>query len=103
MLEKADSVLHDQCSCVSLCCLQNPWKDHPRSIHPAQKPNYPAKFRQLFEGPDAPSGGYMWAPPKDPAMLDYKNAIITLIGRSPNLGEPLNQSWMSSEQDHREP
>ncbi len=29
----------------------------------------------------------MWAPPKDPAMLDYKNAIIALIGRSPNLGK----------------
>ena len=68
--------------------MQNPWKDHPRSINPPQRPAYPAKFKQYFEGPDAPSGGYMWAPPRDPAMLDYKNAIIALIGRSPNLGQP---------------
>ncbi|CAL5223803.1 g6374 [Coccomyxa viridis] len=68
--------------------VRNPWKDHPRNINPPQRPSYPAKFKQLFEGPDAPSGGYMWAPPKDPAMLDYKNAIIDLIGRSPNLEHP---------------
>jgi len=27
----------------------------------------------------------MWAPPKATHMLDYKNAIIALIGRSPDL------------------
>ena len=73
--------------------LQNPWKDHPRSLNPPQRPAYPAKFKQVFEGPDAPGGGYMWAAPKEPAVLDYKNAIIALIGRSPNLGQLSCQSW----------
>ena len=71
--------------------MQNPWKDHPRSINPPQRPVYPAKFKHIFEGPDAPSGGYMWASPKDPALLDYKNATIALIGRSPDLGTPPGQ------------
>ena len=66
--------------------LQNPWKDHPRSINPPQRANYPAEFKKLFEGPDAPRGGYMWIPPREPALLDYKDAIFILIGRSPNLG-----------------
>ena len=66
--------------------LQNPWKDHPRSINPPQRASYPADFKKLFEGPDAPRGGYMWIPPREPALLDYKDAIFILIGRSPNLG-----------------
>ena len=70
-------------------CRQNPRKDHPRSINPPQRANYPAEFKKLFEGPDAPRGGYMWIPPREPALLDYKDAIFILIGRSPNLGLPL--------------
>jgi hypothetical protein len=66
--------------------MQNSWKDHPRSINPPQRPAYPAEFKKLFEGPDAPRGGYMWISPRDPSLLDYKNAIFVLIGRSPNLG-----------------
>ena len=68
--------------------MQNPWKDHPRSINPPQRPAYTAEVKKLFEGPDAPRGGYMWIPPRDPSLLDYKNAIFVLIGRSPNLGVP---------------
>ena len=49
-------------------------------------PAYPAEFKKLFEGPDAPRGGYMWIPPREPALLDYKDALFILIGRSPNLG-----------------
>ena len=30
----------------------------------------------------------MWIPPRDPSLLDFKNAIFVLIGRSPNLGVP---------------
>ena len=70
--------------------LQNPWKDHPRSINPPQRASYPAEFKKLFEGPDAPRGGYMWIPPREPALLDYKDALFILIGRSPNLGLSLS-------------
>lgn len=70
--------------------MQNPWKYHPRSINLPQKPAYPAEFKALFEGPDAPRGGNMWIPPREPALLDYKDAVFVLIGRSPNLGMVLN-------------
>ena len=69
--------------------MQNPWKDHPRSINPPQRAGYPAEFKKLFEGPDAPRGGFMWIPPREPVLLDYKDALFILIGRSPNLGLPL--------------
>ena len=64
--------------------VQNPWKDHPRTVNPPQRAAYPSDYQRLFQGPNAPKSGYMWIPPRVPALLDYKHAVFTLIGRSPN-------------------
>ena len=37
----------------------------------------------------------MWIPPRNPSLLDFKNAIFVLIGRSPNLGVP-TCPWQSA-------
>ena len=69
--------------------MQNPWKDHPRTVNPPQRAAYPSDYQKLFQGPNAPKSGYMWIPPREPSLLDYKNAVFTLIGRSPNWRTPL--------------
>ncbi len=56
---------------------------HQRGLHTPQSSSQSLRVQMR------PSGGYMWAPPKAPHMLDYKNAITALIGRSPDLSRSL--------------
>ncbi|CAL5223925.1 g6526 [Coccomyxa viridis] len=64
--------------------VRNPWKDHPRTVNPPQRAAYPSDYQKLFQGSNVPKSDHMWIPPREPALLDHKNAVFMLIGRSPN-------------------
>jgi len=80
--------LHARNSLLSVCHgVQNSWKEHPRTINPLQMASYPSDFQKLFQGPNCPKSGCMGISPREPALLDFKGAIFTVIGCSPNWGE----------------
>ena len=64
-------------------CLQNPWEGSSRTVSLPQRTPYPSAYQKLFRGPNAPEGGYLFIPPRDPTMLDYQDFSFVLIGRSP--------------------
>ena len=47
---------------------------------------------KTFEGTP---GGYSWASPRDPALLDYMGAEFILIGANPDIST-LRQGFVSS-------